>query len=144
MKNKKLIPFFAAFFIGTILMSCGKYEEGPGFSLLPKKTRLQQNWKPVQTVDAQTGIINDLTDDGSYMELIKGGSMTYNNHSIMSLWGIDAVSGTWELSDDKTKLITSYTFLTLNAVDTSTIIKLKINSLGLMDSNGDKTYYEYK
>ena len=144
MKNKKLITFFAVFFIGTILISCGKYEEGPGFSLLPKKTRLQQKWKPVQTVDAQTGIINNLTDDGSYIELTKGGSLSFYDHSIFSPWGIDAISGTWELSEDKTKLITSYVFLTLNSVDTSTIIKLKINSLGLMNSNGDKTYYEYK
>ena len=70
--------------------------------------------------------------------------MTFYNHSIMSPWGIDAVSGNWELSEDKTKLITSYTFMTLNSNDTSTIIKLKINSLGIEDSNGDKTYYEYK
>ena len=128
--------------MGAILISCGKYEEGPGFSLLPKKTRLQQQWKPVQTVDAQTGIINDLDDDGSYMELIKGGAMTFTNPTIMA-FGVDAVSGTWELSEDKTKLITSYSILTLNVIDTSTIIKLKINSLGLMNSNGDKTYFEY-
>ena len=143
MKNTKLITLFTALFIGTIMISCGKYEEGPGISLLPKKTRLQQKWKPVQTVDAQTGIVNDLDDDGSYMELLKGGSMNYYNHALLSLWGIDAVSGTWELSEDKTQLITSYSFLTLNYVDTSTIIKLKINDLGLMNANGDKTYYEY-
>ena len=44
MKNTKLITLFTALFVGIIMISCGKYEEGPGFSLLPKKTRLQQNW----------------------------------------------------------------------------------------------------
>ncbi|GEM_PF-183469 len=144
MKNTKLITLFAVLFIGTIMISCGKYEEGPGISLLPKKTRLQQKWKPVQTVDAQTGIVNNLDDDGSYVEILKGGSMNYYNHALLSPWGIDAVSGTWELSEDKTQLITNYTFLTIDYPDTLTIIKLKINDLGLMDSNGDKTYYEYK
>ncbi len=144
MKNSKLITYCSLLFIGAIMISCGKYEEGPGFSLLPKKTRLQQKWKPVQSVNAQTGIINNIDDDGTYIELIKGGSMTFYNHSMMSPWGLDAVSGTWELSEDKTKLITSYTFMTLTSNDTSTIIKLKINSLGIEDSNGDKTYYEYK
>ena len=58
MKNTKLITLFAVLFIGTIMISCGKYEEGPGFSLLPKKTRLQQKWKPVQNVDANGNINN--------------------------------------------------------------------------------------
>ena len=57
---------------------------------------------------------------------------------------VETLPKPWELSEDKTQLITSYSFLTLNYVDTSTIIKLKINDLGLMGANGDKTYYEYK
>ena len=61
MKNTKLITLFTALFVGIVMISCGRYEEGPGFSLLPKKTRLQQNWKPVQTVDAN-GNINNLDD----------------------------------------------------------------------------------
>ena len=140
----KLLKYPFIFLLFLALVNCGKYEEGPGISLLPKKTRLQQKWKPIQTVDAQTGIVNNLDDDGSYVEILKGGSMNYYNHALLSPWGIDAVSGTWELSEDKTQLITNYTFLTIDYPDTLTIIKLKINDLGLMDSNGDKTYYEYK
>ena len=126
------------------MLSCGKYEEGPGFSLLPKKTRLQQRWKPVENINAATGTLTTIEDDGSYLEIVKDGSVKYYDHATFSLFGIDALIGTWELSDDKTQLITSYTFIGQTSTDTATIIKLKINSLGLESSNGNKTYYEYK
>ena len=70
--------------------------------------------------------------------------MNIYDHTLFSPWGFDAIAGTWELSDDKTQIITSYSIGILELVDTSTIIKLKINDLGVMDSDGDKTYYEYK
>ena len=144
MKNTNLITLFTALFVGIIMISCGKYEEGPGFSLLPKKTRLQQNWKPVQTVDAN-GNINNLDDDGSYIEFVKGGTLNIYNHSLMSLWGSDGAQGTWELSEDKTQININYSYAGLIDVSaTYTILKLKINDLGLMDENGYKTYYDYK
>ena len=126
------------------MLSCGKYEEGPGVSLLPKKTRLQQRWKAVENINAATGITSTIADDGSYIEFVKGGSLKYYDYATFSLFGLDALTGTWELSDDKTQLITSYTIIGQTSTNTSTIIKLKINSLGLESSNGDKTYYEYK
>ena len=144
MKNTKLITLFAVLFIGTIMISCGKYEEGPGISLLPKKTRLQQKWKPVQNVDAN-GNINNIDDDGSYMEFVKEGTLNVYNYSLMSLWGSDGAQGTWEFSEDKTQITINYTFAGLIDINTTyTIVKLKINDLGLMDENGNKTYYEYK
>ena len=61
----------------------------------------------------------------------------------MSFLGIDAVTGTWEFSEDKTKVTYSYDVLNLNTIKLETIKKLKINSLALVDGNGDKVYYEY-
>ena len=61
----------------------------------------------------------------------------------MSFIGIDAVSGTWEFSDDKTQVTYSYDVLGLNTTELKTIKKLKINSLALEDDNGNKIYYEY-
>ena len=144
MKKISLSLLICSLFLGATMLSCGKYEEGPGFSLLPKKTRLQQRWKPVETINAATGTLSTITDDGSYLEIVKGGSLKYYDHATFSLFGFDALTGTWELSDDKTQLITSYTIIGQTTTDTATIIKLKINSLGLESSNGDKTYYEYK
>ena len=48
----------------------------------------------------------------------------------MSFIGIDAVSGTWEFSDDKTQVTYSYDVLGLNTTELKKLLKKKINSLG--------------
>ena len=125
------------------IYSCGKYEEGPGFTLLSKSARMCQKWRPIQSVDGSTGVITNIDSDGSYIEFVKDGSIQYYNKDQMSFLGIDAVAGTWEFSDDKMQVSYSYDVLTLNTIKLETIKKLKINSLGLEDNNGNKIYYEY-
>lgn len=131
------------------LVNCGKYEEGPGFTLLPKSNRLQQKWRPIQLVESN-GTINNIDSDGSYIEFIKGGTTQFYYKDIMAMIGIDGATGTWTFSDDKTQIIHTtdpiQSFgITIfpSTTDSITIVKLKINSLGLVDENGDKTYYEY-
>lgn len=125
------------------IYSCGKYEEGPGFTLLSKSARMCQKWRPIQSVDGSNGVITNIDSDGSYIEFVKDGSIQYYNKDQMSFLGIDAVAGTWEFSDDKMQVSYSYDVLTLNTIKLETIKKLKINSLGLENANGDKIYYEY-
>ena len=60
-------------------ISCGKYEEGPGFTLISKTTRICQKWRPIQSIDGTTGVITDIDRDGSYIEFIKDGSIKYYN-----------------------------------------------------------------
>tara|TARA_B110000285_G_C15125107_1_gene619652 strand:- start:2505 stop:2930 length:426 start_codon:yes stop_codon:yes gene_type:complete len=123
--------------------SCSKYEEGPGFTFLSKSARICQKWRPIQSVDGSNGVITNIDSDGSYIEFVKDGSIQYYNKDQMSFLGIDAVAGTWEFSDDKMQVSYSYDVLTLNTIKLETIKKLKINSLGLENANGDKIYYEY-
>ena len=125
------------------IYSCSKYEEGPGFTFLSKSARICQKWRPIQSVDGSTGVITNIDSDGSYIEFVKDGSIQYYNKDQMSFLGIDAVAGTWEFSDDKMQVSYSYDVLTLNTIKLETIKKLKINSLGLENANGDKIYYEY-
>lgn len=125
------------------IYSCGKYEEGPGVTFLSKSARMCQKWRPIQSVDGSSGVITNIDSDGSYIEFVEDGSMQYYNKDQMSFLGIDAVAGTWEFSDDKMKVSYSYDVLTLNTIKLETIKKLKINSLGLENANGDKIYYEY-
>tara|TARA_B110000483_G_C18116471_1_gene511853 strand:+ start:131 stop:556 length:426 start_codon:yes stop_codon:yes gene_type:complete len=125
------------------IYSCGKYEEGPGFTFLSKSARICQKWRPIQSVDGSNGVITNIDSDGSYIEFVKDGSIQYYNKDQMSFLGIDAVTGTWEFSDDKMQVSYSYDVLTLNTIKLETIKKLKINSLGLENANGDKIYYEY-
>ena len=102
-----------------------------------------QKWRPIQSVDGSTGVITNIDSDGSYIEFVKDGSIQYYNKDQMSFLGIDAVAGTWEFSDDKMQVSYSYDVLTLNTIKLETIKKLKINSMGLEDNNGNKIYYEY-
>jgi hypothetical protein len=142
-KSMKTLKYTLLSILFLSIYSCGKYEEGPGFTLLSKSARMCQKWRPIQSVDGSTGVITNIDSDGSYIEFVKDGSIQFYNKDLMSFIGIDAVSGTWEFSDDKTQVTYSYDVLGLNTTELKTIKKLKINSLGLENSNGDKIYYEY-
>ncbi|MBM76965.1 MAG: hypothetical protein CL846_00640 [Crocinitomicaceae bacterium] len=150
MKLNNLIKIFTLSFLIVTIFSCGKYEEGPSISLLPKNSRLQQKWRPIENVDGSNGTVTNIDNDGSYIEFKKGGTTQYYYHDVMSFIGVDAATGTWAFSDDKTQVIHTTDDIQLagitvwpSSTTTYTITKLKINSLGLESENGDKTYYEY-
>ena len=137
MKNNKIIIIFSLI-ASFAFLSCAKYEEGPGISLLPKKTRIQHKWKLAESVTAG-GIVQTVADNGDYIEFIKGGTIT-----IMDGATGTGYSGTWAFSADKKHLITAYEIIGLTFHDTTEIINLKINDLGLRASDGSKSYYIYK
>ena len=139
----KSFKIFLPFFMLLAFISCSKYEEGPGITLLSKSSRMCQKWRPIQSVDGSTGEITNIDRDGSYIEFIKNGTIQYYNKNQMSFLGIDAVTGTWEFSSDKTQVTITYELAGFSSTDTYTINKLKINSLALIDDSGDKIYYEY-
>ena len=144
----KIIKFTFLASALLFLTGCGKYEEGPGFSLLPKSTRLQQKWRPVEKFDASTNALESIESDGSYIEFVKDGSFKIYNKNDMAVFGIDGMVGTWNFSEDKSAVIYEYSYevagITMWTVEsTDTIVKLKINNLGLKRANGDKYYYEY-
>ena len=74
------------------LTGCGKYEEGPGFSLLPKSTRLQQKWRPIEKLDASSNTLESIESDGSYIEFVKDGTQhdkkDRSNENFFQLIGI--------------------------------------------------------
>ena len=66
----------------------------------------------------------------------------------MGSLGIDGLVGTWNFSEDKSAVIYDYNYevggITMWTIEsTDTIVKLKLNNLGLKRANGDKYYYEY-
>ncbi|MCB9188594.1 MAG: hypothetical protein H6598_05895 [Flavobacteriales bacterium] len=137
MKKLSILMILTVLLSGLALTSCGKYEEGPGFSLLPKKSRLQQKWRPIESVTSG-GVVTTIDSDGSYIEFVKGGTIkAYDGTFDVGF------EGTWEFSDDKTSLNMTYEIFGVSSTSTMKIIKLKINALGLEDADGDKTYYEY-
>ncbi len=76
------------------LSSCGKYEEGPWFSLRTKKARLTGEWK-VASVEINGLSLNDLSDySGTYV-------YKKNNTGEYKLGDNNITEFEWEFSNDK-------------------------------------------
>ena len=138
MKNSiKLITLL----LGLILVfgtSCKKYEEGPNISLLSKKSRLVNKWKPDRSVDefGNDDALSQEAKDGVIFEFKKNNTFTikYNFPGYS-----DLESGTWEFTDKKEKIVLTY--LDDGEAYVYTILLLKKNELGLKDTSGYKTYF---
>ena len=131
----KLAKYAFSLVIILSLITCGKYEEGPGFSLLPKSTRLQQKWRPIEKFNASSNTIESIDRDGSYIEFVKDGSFKIFDDASMGQLGIDGLVGNWNFSEDKSAVTYEYSYELLGVTvwtfsRTDTIVKMKINSLG--------------
>ncbi|MCX6196547.1 MAG: hypothetical protein NTY55_07830 [Flavobacteriia bacterium] len=92
MKNTKNYLFLSiAVIISLAITSCGKYEDGPGFSLLSKTARMTNKWE-LKSVDGETIPAGDLV-----LDLKKDGSMSINEDGYI-------IDGSWEFSSDKEDL----------------------------------------
>lgn len=100
-------PILFLSLIFTILItSCGKYEEGPNFSLRTKKNRLRSDWK-LNKLYINGYIQNDI----GFRLLLKENNMFYYGYSLenvslnISDYDFHADSlGKWELTNNKEKL----------------------------------------
>ena len=91
MKNTKNYLFLSiAVIISLAISSCGKYEDGPGFSLLSKTARITNKWE-LKSVDGEVeaGLV--------VLDLKKDGSMSINEDGYI-------IDGSWEFSNDKEDL----------------------------------------
>jgi hypothetical protein len=100
MKNLKNISF-ATIAGATILVSssgCGKYEDGPGFTLLTKKSRVVGDWE-VKSIGST--VLS--SEYGINMNFEKSGSMSFN----YTYSGIvqEVYAGTWDFASDKENLM---------------------------------------
>lgn len=132
----KKISFIAAIALSALAItttSCGKYADGPSFSLLTKKKRLCREWDAKSYVDANGTTYEDNSDDVLTFE--KEGGATYTN-------GGNGIAGTWEFVSDKEGITTTYTVFGVTNTDTYTITRLTNKELWLKDSDGDLTKYE--
>ena len=117
---------------GLMIVSCGKYEEGPAVSLLTKKQRLTGDW----TLESYSSDGVDLT---SQMQAVVGSSFEWqiekDGHYHMT--GNINQSGTWELGEDKDDV--RFTPDT-GSVDSYRILRLKNKELKLRYTNSNGTY----
>ncbi len=122
--------------MGTAAMtitSCGKYEEGPGFTLLTKKARLTGVWDVKSYVDENGTTYAD--NDDSTVEFTKDGNATFVSPSFSI-----SITGKWEFSGDKEDLVVTVD----GDVTTSKILRLTNTELWTQDADGDIAKYEKK
>lgn len=113
MKNLKDISL-ATIAGATILVSsssCSKYEDGPGFSLLSKKSRIVGDWE----VKSQGSTVLN-SDYSIEMSFDKNGSMLFTYSYSGS--GSETYAGSWDFASDKENLV-----LTLDGE--STVFEIK-------------------
>jgi hypothetical protein len=99
---KKLSILFAAFAV-VLLASCGKYEDGPGFSLRSKEARVAGTW----TVEKYYA---DLLADGATItiELTKDGYYTNtSSYTVLGQTFSETETGTWALTNNNENLTTT-------------------------------------
>lgn len=92
MKNTKNYLFLSiAVIISLAITSCGKYEDGPGFSLLTKTARMTNKWE-LKSVDGEI-----IPAGEAVLDLKKDGSMSINEDGYIT-------DGSWDFSNDKEDL----------------------------------------
>ena len=95
-KTKNYLFLSIAVIISLAITSCGKYEDGPGFSLLTKTARMTNKWE-LKSVDGETIPAGEIV-----WEFKKDGEATFSSG------GFGTETGTWEFSDDKEDLILEF------------------------------------
>ena len=90
-KTKNYLFLSIAVIISLAITSCGKYEDGPGFSLLSKTARMTNTWE-LKSVDGEI-----IPAGETVLDLKKDGSMSINEDGYI-------IDGSWEFSSDKEDL----------------------------------------
>jgi len=122
-----------------IIPSCGKYEEGPAFSILPKKTRVVNIWKVdkvfVNDVD-RTSLYQDF--NSSYkLELTKDEKLIATYTTTL---GSVTENGTWALENSSENLV----FTVAGDKSTFKILRLKSSEMWLEETvAGNKIVNQY-
>ena len=125
--------FLVLALLSVIAVSCGKYEEGPGFSLISKKNRVTNTWVLSKVeVNGQ-----DETPQSSSYTLkmtLKEDETLSANYTVLTI--PFTTTGTWAFNSDKSALI-----LTDNSgTSTNTILRLTNKEMKLRQiANGDTT-----
>lgn len=127
---KKLICVLVMCLVAGITTNCKKYEEGPAFTLLSKKSRADNTWK----LDKYYENGNDKTGDAlnafkDFTLILDKNNMKYSKS--FSAFGIlpYGESGSWKFSSDMNSLLFTPDNSSIAPYDWG-IVKLKNKSVG--------------
>ncbi|HPD64649.1 MAG TPA: hypothetical protein P5050_04540 [Bacteroidia bacterium] len=127
---KKSTLFSLVVLITVLLSSCGKYEEGPAFSLATKKARLTARWKVIEMngIAVAGNVVWIFENNGSFVMEFNGNP---NNNPAK-----------WDFEDAKAKV--SIYFEQDDVTIYYDIIKLTSNEMWLDQETGGGNYVRYK
>ena len=91
-------------FIGSILLSCNKYEEGSNFSLLSARARFINTWNMRKAESTYQDVTSDITTmyPQTELQIYKSGGFS---RILTTQNGTFSDEGSWVLNDDRTKVI---------------------------------------
>jgi hypothetical protein len=127
------------------LWSCGKYEEGPMFSLRSKTGRIAGTWEYEKILENDVDVTSQSTAGSTYEFTVERDG-TYNtaySYTILGQVISGDDSGTWEFGDDQSFITKSSNN---NNSQTVTITRLTNSEFWTKrtNSNGDVTEVHYK
>jgi hypothetical protein len=139
--KKVIASFLGLVGAATVISSCGKYEEGPGFTLLSKKARYAGEWSVSNVTFNGTDVTSTFLPSGATYTLTSEKDGTWS--STYAVGGLSSTeTGTWELYEDKVIMVTTGSSDTDG--DTSTIVLLKNKEMKVKDVSGsDETVIIY-
>jgi hypothetical protein len=124
--------FLVLTILALAVVSCGKYDEGPGFSLISKKNRITNTW----TLNARTSNGQSISLTNYTAQIIINEDEKYNTTA--SYLGLQFnENGTWKFSSDKSELLTMQTGF--SNTDSWEIIRLTKDELKLKYISGGDT-----
>lgn len=140
LKNMKSLKLFSLALLAVVVVlgtSCGKYEEGPGFSLMTKKARVAGVWKLEKYVSANGTVTNAEADDNITVEYTKEGTLIVKGSEFGTTF---TLNGTWEFAQDKEYIKTTLEFFGQTSVEETKILRLTNKEFWTVDEDGDETH----
>lgn len=134
--QKKLTIVLAILAVVVFIMpSCGKYEEGPAFSLLPKKSRVANIWK-IEKV-----FVNDVDQTDAFQEFINTYKLELTkdeliNESYTTTLGTFTEQGTWAFENGTDQIA----FTISGDKEVYKIIRLKSNEMWLENTVANQKF----
>ena len=137
MKFQKMALLAA--FLGFVFSGCTLYEDGPLFSVLPKKDRIDNVWKADQVTRADGTDITDDYDNWTWT-FTKDGDATVEYEDF---FGTVTLNGEWNLidNDEVFQLILQVIGEDISNYD---ILRLTDNEFWLLDEDGNEFHLETK
>jgi len=139
MQKQKITALCFVFTIIILVSSCGKYDDGPAFSIIPKKSRVANTWK-IEKV-----FINDVDRTNLFADFISAYKLELTSdekltETMTTSLGTFTENGTWEFVNSAE----SIAFTVSGSKTTFKIMRLKTDEMWLEKTEGTQKYtYHY-